>query len=142
MAKWALVNGNTGQLSDIVDVGDKFDVYEGADAEVKWCEVPNDCTYEHSMINGVAVHRQDTEDLRVNAIVTRTLAYGPLGDQMDMQYRDAVNGTTTWKDHVANVKASTAAPTSIPEFEEDEKKVQLVGRKAWDPWVDNWTPPA
>ena len=142
MAKWALVNGNTGQLSDIVDVGDKFDVYEGADAEVKWCEVPNDCTYEHSMINGVAVHRQDTEALRVNAIVTRALAYGPLGDQMDMQYRDAVNGTTTWKDHVANVKASTAAPTSIPEFVEDEKKVQLVGRKAWDPWVDNWTPPA
>ena len=142
MAKWALVNGNTGQLSDIVDAADKFDVYEGADAELKWCEVPDDTTYEHAMINGAIVHRHDTEDLRVTATVTRALAYGPLGDQLDMQYRDAINGTTTWKDHVANVKASTQAPGSIPEFVEDEKKVQLVGRKAWDPWVDNWVPPA
>jgi hypothetical protein len=58
-----------------------------------------------------------------------------------MMYKDQLNGTTTWKDHVANVKASTTAPTSIPEFVEDPKKVQLVGRKAWDPWVDNWVPP-
>ena len=140
MAKWALVNANTGQLSDIVDEADKFEVYEGADADLKWCEVPNDATYEHVMINGVVVHHADTEDARVPAVVTRALAYGPLGDQLDMMYRDQLNGTTTWKDHVANVKASTTAPTSIPEFVEDPKKVQLVGRKAWDPWVDNWVP--
>jgi len=31
--------------------------------------------------------------------------YGSIGDQLDMQYHDAVDGTTTWKDHVAAVKA-------------------------------------
>ena len=36
--------------------------------------------------------------------------YAPIGDQLDMQYKDAVNGTTTWKDHVAAVKAKYPKP--------------------------------
>ena len=36
----------------------------------------------------------------------RQLQYLPMGDQLDMQYHDAVDGTTTWKDHVAAVKAA------------------------------------
>ena len=40
----------------------------------------------------------------------RALAYGSIGDQLDMQYWDAVNGTTTWKDHVAKVKADHPKP--------------------------------
>jgi len=141
MAKVAICNAGTGQLTDICDEADKFDIYEGADSEMKWVSVPDDCTYEHFMVNGVVVHREDTEDLRQNAVISRMIAYGDVGEQMDMQYRDAVNGTTEWKDHVANVKATTTSPGSIPEFVEDPKKVQLEGRKAWDPWVDNWIPP-
>ena len=41
---------------------------------------------------------------RQNAVrATRRTAYGDLGSQLDMQYWDNVNGTTTWKDHVNNV---------------------------------------
>ena len=32
MAKWAIVNGDSGQLTDIVDEADKFEIYEGSDA--------------------------------------------------------------------------------------------------------------
>ena len=35
----------------------------------------------------------------------RATAYAPIGDQLDMQYWDNVNGTTTWKDHVSEIKA-------------------------------------
>jgi hypothetical protein len=35
----------------------------------------------------------------------RAEAYAPTGDQLDMQYWDSFNDTTTWKDHVASVKA-------------------------------------
>ena len=35
----------------------------------------------------------------------RAQAYASTGDQLDMQYWDNVNGTTTWKDHIASVKA-------------------------------------
>ena len=36
---------------------------------------------------------------------TRAQQYGSYGDQLDMMYWDEVNGTTTWKDHIAKVKA-------------------------------------
>ena len=43
-------------------------------------------------------------------IQARQEAYGPIGDQLDMQYKDAVNGTTTWKDHIAKVKSDNPKP--------------------------------
>lgn len=141
MAKWAIVNKENGTLTDIVDAEDKFEIYEGNDAAFKWCEVPDDTSYDHAMINGVVVHKSDNEDLRELAVVERMIAYGALGDELDMLYRDQVNGTTEFKDHIANVKATTTKPGTIPAFVQDEKKVQLEGRAAWDPWVDNWTPP-
>jgi len=36
----------------------------------------------------------------------RIAGYGSIGDQLDMQYKDALNGTTTWVDHIAAVKAA------------------------------------
>ena len=34
----------------------------------------------------------------------RATAYASTGDQLDMQYWDSVNDTTTWKDHIASIK--------------------------------------
>ena len=49
---------------------------------------------------------------RQNAVRgTRRNAYGDLGSQLDMQYHDSVDGTTTWKDHVAGVKTANPIPT-------------------------------
>ena len=42
---------------------------------------------------------------------TRKNAYGDLGSQLDMQYHDSVDGTTTWKDHVESVKTANPIPT-------------------------------
>ena len=35
----------------------------------------------------------------------RQAEYPSIGDQLDMQYHDQLNGTTTWKDAIAKVKA-------------------------------------
>jgi hypothetical protein len=40
----------------------------------------------------------------------RAQAYASTGDQLDMQYWDSVNDTTTWKDHVASVKDQYPKP--------------------------------
>ena len=49
---------------------------------------------------------------RQNAVrATRRNAYGDWGSQLDMQYHDNVDGTTTWKDHVAKVKTDNPIPT-------------------------------
>ena len=48
---------------------------------------------------------------RTGADGTTDTIYASVGDQLDMQYKDAVNGTTTWKDHVAAVKAKYPKPS-------------------------------
>ncbi len=40
----------------------------------------------------------------------RSKAYPPLADQMDMQYWDKINGTTTWADAIQAVKDKYPKP--------------------------------
>jgi len=49
-------------------------------------------------------------DQQFGYIQARQEAYGSIADQLDMQYWDAVNGTTNWKDHVAQVKSDNPKP--------------------------------
>ena len=42
---------------------------------------------------------------------TTDTIYASVQDQLDMQYWDNVNGTTTWKDHIAAVKAKYPKPS-------------------------------
>ena len=49
-------------------------------------------------------------DQQFGYVQARQEAYGSIADQLDMQYWDAVNGTTTWKDHIAQVKSDNPKP--------------------------------
>ncbi len=40
----------------------------------------------------------------------RAVAYPSIQDQLDMQYHDQVDGTTTWKDAIAKVKSDNPKP--------------------------------
>ena len=53
----------------------------------------------------------DLSERQAAVRAARRTAYGDLGDQLDMQYHDNVDGTTTWKDHVAKVKSDNPIPT-------------------------------
>ena len=53
----------------------------------------------------------DLSERQNAARAARKTAYGDLGDQLDMQYHDSVDGTSTWKDHVAKVKTDNPIPT-------------------------------
>jgi len=46
----------------------------------------------------------NTTEALQTVLNTRAVAYPTWQDQMDMQYKDLLNGTTTWKDTVAKVK--------------------------------------
>lgn len=59
----------------------------------------------------------DTEIVRLDAEYAsqqyarnRAAAYPSIGEQLDMQYWDGVNGTTTWADAIAAVKAAHPKP--------------------------------
>ena len=53
----------------------------------------------------------DLSERQAAVRAARRTAYGDLGDQLDMQYHDSVDGTSTWKDHVAKVKTDNPIPT-------------------------------
>jgi|TARA_R110000824_G_scaffold109639_3_gene257373 hypothetical protein len=56
---------------------------------------------------------EDTLKLEWDAQVyarNRASAFPSTGDQLDMQYHDQLDGTTTWKDAVAKVKADNPKP--------------------------------
>ena len=44
-------------------------------------------------------------------INARQQAYNSIAEQLDMQYWDNVNSTTTWKDHIAKVKSDNPKPS-------------------------------
>ena len=69
----------------------------------------NSVTLEQSKID-TARTELNAEAAAVKYKSDRASAFASIGDQLDMQYWDAVNGTTTWKDHVAKVKADNPKP--------------------------------
>ncbi len=51
------------------------------------------------------MHNPEYEDERPEYVRNRAYAYPTTGDQLDMQYHDQLDGTTTWKDAIAKVKS-------------------------------------
>lgn len=49
-------------------------------------------------------------DQQFGYIQARQEAYGSIAEQLDMMYWDGVNGTSTWADHIAQVKADNPKP--------------------------------
>ena len=57
------------------------------------------------------IQRTGESDPAFPGIATTDTTYASMQEQLDMQYWDAVNGTTTWKDHIAAVKAKYPKPS-------------------------------
>ena len=53
---------------------------------------------------------KDADDLMAEWKGKRVAAYGSVGDQLDQQYWDILNGTSVWPDHIAKVKADHPKP--------------------------------
>jgi len=60
-------------------------------------------------IEDLAQSKLDTQDNGYKS--ARQEAYNSIQDQLDMQYWDSVNSTTTWADHIAKVKSDNPKPS-------------------------------
>jgi hypothetical protein len=97
----ALVQGT--RICQVVDDDKTFEVH----SDLKWVDVADGTTdFDTWIDNKVVKYVAPTPTYKEK----RVDAYGSIGDQLDMQYWDAVNGTTTWKDHVAKVKSDNPKP--------------------------------
>ena len=61
-------------------------------------------TRDHKLIDGALVVSVNPDQPVVTYQELRKDAYPSTGDQLDMQYHDAIDGTTTWADAIAAVK--------------------------------------
>ena len=126
MAKMCLVDYR-GFIEQIVEPGEEFEIYEGDDATIKWVlSASDDVTLDWIMKDGAFVERTK----HISYAIQRQVAYGPIGDQLDMFYKDQINGTTTFRDHVAAVKAANPAPADEP----DNTEIEPTGTEENPAW--------
>ena len=73
----------------------------------------NKVTIDQNLVDAarVELNKLNYRKERTGEFGTRDTIYASIPEQLDMQYWDAVNGTTTWKDHVAAVKAKYPKPS-------------------------------
>lgn len=134
--KRALINSlEPGRVCEIREVGEEFEVAD----TFSWIDCADDVTTSHK-------YDQESGEFKPFDIVSqpgfaeegykvaRTIAYGPIGNQLDMLYKELKNtGTISpngeWAQHVANVKVA------IPK--DDPAAVQ-----AWNEWyISQFQPP-
>ena len=89
---------------------------------IKFCPIPFAVIFDSSD-NKIEVDQDNVDAARVELDKTKyklqrtgesgttDTIYASVHDQLDMQYWDSVNGTTTWKDHIAAVKAKYPKPS-------------------------------
>ena len=70
---------------------------------------PDNQTYLYTLVDGKVTPTDAGKDYDAKQY-QRDRQYLSIGNQLDMQYWDQVNGTTTWKDAIAKVKADHPKP--------------------------------
>ena len=90
-------------VTDVTEVA--FEVHKS----LVWMDCPIETKVGFILVNGVLVEAPSEERVLTWSDV-RQQAYPSLNDQADMQYHDLVDGTTTWKDSIAAVKAAHPKP--------------------------------
>ena len=81
----------------------------------KWIDTSNGMVYSNVELNDDTAVMPTEEEVNakiaeLQVIESRRIAYGSVQDQLDMQYWDGVNDTTTWADHIAQVKSDNPKP--------------------------------
>ena len=84
----------------------------------EWVLTGDTIRWDSTDINQPSNAEIDAEIVRLDAEYAsqqyarnRAAAYPPISDQLDMQYWDAKNGTTTWADAIAAVKSAHPKPS-------------------------------
>ena len=95
------------KVVDTAEVG--FEVH----SDFVWMDCTDECKAgEWEVVDGTLQAIPEPEDTRTY-VELRQEAYPTLSEQADMQYWDAINGTTTWQDAITAVKAEFPKTTGV-----------------------------
>lgn len=119
---------------EAVYVSKEFEVYTGPDCSSKWIDAPDDVDQFWRLEKGEWVDRSQSW---TDPIRARMVAYGPFGEQLDMIYKDMVNGTNKWQEHVAKVKTEIPMDADIVNNNSKEPILHGRDRPAWT-FLPDW----
>lgn len=120
-----------------VYVSKEFEVPQGPSASSRWVDAPDEVEEFWRLEAGEWVDRSksftDPERARV-------VAYGHVGEQLDMIYKDMINGTTNWQEHVAKVKSEIPMDPDLLNEGRREPVFHSFEKPSWSylpDWEDN-----
>jgi hypothetical protein len=124
-----------GSVQAIANPGEEFEVYEGPDAVVRWVNCDNDDVNQSCiLVDGKWFYNVEAPP---SYEVLRRQAYGDVGEQLDMLYKDMVNGTHNWVDHVQMIKETVPGPTSAEAIEVHAARPPIKWNNLSSPcWTD------
>ena len=94
---------------NLLDSGDALKRSENGDLTIIKPDGSEETISDYSQIDQEAERLQAEYDA-LQYQRDRASQYPSIQDQLDMQYHDLVDGTTTWKDSIAKVKADNPKP--------------------------------
>lgn len=123
--------GYDGIIAQIEEPGRDFEIYEGPDASMAWVDAPDGVTsfwsLEYSPKEGKMIW-VEREAPPTDPLLKRQVAYGAVGDQLDMLFKDILAGNLedgSWINHIKNVKETTPKPSDdFRNMEEIQKNLE------------------
>jgi hypothetical protein len=131
-----------GFVSQIVDPGEDFEIYEGPDATIAWVDAPDNVqkewTLEWSPSQRIMLW-VEREGAFTSNEVARKVAYGEIGAQLgaifdDIKEHGALTPDGAWYQHIVNVKSVIDRPVYQAPVDMEELMILAATR---EPSVDN-----
>ena len=114
----------TGYVADVVEPGEEYTLFFGRGCSQMCVNAPDNIskawTLEWSPAAADMIWIERTESY-TDPATARVVAYGEIGEQLDMLYKDIAAGKdlgaadAIWFNHIKGVKAATTAPSSVAE---------------------------
>ena len=102
----SMFNTDTPNWYGWIDWEANGEVYSNVKSVIEGVEVPSEADVNAKLAELQAIWNAQNAEY----VIDRKNAYKPITEQLDMLYKDTVNGTTTWKDHITQVKSDNPKP--------------------------------
>ena len=114
----------TGGVADIVEPGEEYPLFLGRGCAQMWVNAPDNITKTWTLEWSPAAEDMiwvERDETYADPATTRRVAYGEVGQQLDLLYKDLAAGRdlagadALWFNHIKTVKENTVRPSDVEE---------------------------
>lgn len=110
-----------GWVQQIVDPGEDYEIYNGPDATIQWVDAPDEITLDWTLEWSPSKQTMvwvERDAPYTNNGVARSVAYGQVGEQLDMLFHElrttgSISQDGDWFQHINNVKSIIPKPERL-----------------------------